>query len=158
MRYDIAPRQFICSICSIKHSNKNSARWRLLFNEGKFIWNAIPGQDGIYRKYTGSFTFSSFKTTHIIHKCRLNYEYINVEHRQPSFVNFQCARGFEDNSWGVMLPKHGPSKMFRFFHGGFFTVNGLLMYVRHINVYNTNVVSIIQKIWRFNKKMTHYPA
>ena len=36
------------------------------------------------------------------------------------------------------MSKHGPNKMSRFFHGGFFTVNGLPMYVRHINVYNTN--------------------
>ena len=38
-----------------------------------------------------------------------------------------------------MLSKHGPSKMSHFFHGRFFTVNGLLMYVTHISVYNTNV-------------------
>ena len=38
-----------------------------------------------------------------------------------------------------MLSKHGPSRMFRFFHGKFSTVNGLPMDFRHINVCNTNV-------------------
>ena len=41
-----------------------------------------------------------------------------------------------------MLSKHVPSKMSRFFHRGFFTVNGLLKYVRHISVYNTNAGNI----------------
>ena len=41
-----------------------------------------------------------------------------------------------------MLSKHAPSKMSRFFHGEFFTVNSLSMHVRHINVCNTNVGNI----------------
>ena len=41
-----------------------------------------------------------------------------------------------------MLSEHGPSKMARFFHGGFFTVNGLPMHFRHINVYNTNAGNV----------------
>ena len=41
----------------------------------------------------------------------------------------------------MTLYKHDlhQSKMSRFFHGGFFAVNGLLMHVTRINVYNTNV-------------------
>ena len=46
-----------------------------------------------------------------------------------------------------MLSKHGPSKMSRFFfHGGFFTVNALLMYVRRVNIYNADVGNIKNKI------------
>ena len=41
-----------------------------------------------------------------------------------------------------MLSKHGPSKMSCFFHGGFFTVNGLPMRFRHINVYNKKVGNV----------------
>ena len=41
-----------------------------------------------------------------------------------------------------MLSKHGPSKLSRFFHAEFFTVNGLLMYVRHVSEYNTNVANV----------------
>ena len=51
----------------------------------------IPCQVGDFRKYTGSLAFSTYQTTHRIHKCHFNYEYITVEYRQPSFVNFQCA-------------------------------------------------------------------
>ena len=106
---------------------------------------------------TVSLAFSSSKTTQIIHKCYLNYEYITVEYRQVSSTFSVC---FEDNNSsyhrGVMLSKHGPSRMSRFFHGGFFTVIGMPMYFSHVNAYNTNVENIIPKILTFPQNMTHY--
>ena len=51
----------------------------------------MPGQDGDFRHCAGRLAFSSSITTHTIHKSHFNYEYITVEYKQPSFVNFQCA-------------------------------------------------------------------
>ena len=42
-----------------------------------------------------------------------------------------------------MLSKHDPSKMSRFFHGRSFTVDGLPIHFRHMNVYNTNAGNVI---------------
>ena len=57
-----------------------------------------------------------------------------------------------------MLSKHDASKMSRFFHGGFFTVNGLPMQFRHINVCNTSVGNIYPEKEDFiPEKMIYYP-
>ena len=68
---------------------------------------------------------------------------------------------FEHNSRpyrGVIFSKHGPSEMSRFFHGEFYTVNGLPMDFKPINVCNTNVGNIISKHMTFKpNKMKHYP-
>ena len=48
-------------------------------------------------------------------------------------------------------------KMSRFFHGGFVTIHGLQKYFKQINVYNTNVGSIIpQNITFKSNKMSYY--
>ena len=52
----------------------------------------IPGQDGDFRQCTGLLAISSSVTTHIIHKSHFNCEYITVEYKQPSFVNFQSVQ------------------------------------------------------------------
>ena len=51
-----------------------------------------------------------------------------------------------------MLSKHGPSRMSRFSHDKFSTVNGLPMDFRHINVCNTNVGITIQKYKFFTRQ------
>ena len=51
-----------------------------------------------------------------------------------------------------MLSKQGPSRMSRFFHGKFATVNDLPMDFRHINVCNTNVGITIQQYKFFTKE------
>ena len=52
-----------------------------------------------------------------------------------------------------MLSKHDPSRMSRFFHGKFATVNGLPIDFRHINVCNTNVgITIYKSIIFFAKE------
>ena len=56
-----------------------------------------------------------------------------------------------------MLSKHGPSKVSRFFHGGFFTVNGLSMHIRDINVYNTNLGNVCPEKDFIPEKMIYYP-
>ena len=67
---------------------------------------------------------------------------------------------FEHNSRpyrAFIFSKHGPSEMSHFFHGEFFTVNGLPMYFKPINVYNTNVGNIIPKHVTFKpNKIKHY--
>ena len=35
--------------------------------------------------------FHRTKPHNIIHKCHFDFQYITVEYRQPSFVNFQCV-------------------------------------------------------------------
>ena len=95
---------------------------------------------------------SSSKTTHIMHKCHFNYEYITVGYK-GNRVSSTFSVCLKDNIWyypAVMLSKHGPSRMSHFFHGEFFTVNGLPMYVRHIIVYNTNVTIQISMPIAFN--------
>ena len=59
---------------------------------------------------------------------------------------------------GVIFSKHGPSETSRLFHGEYLTVNGLPMYFKPINVYNTNVGNIIPKHMTVKPdKMKHYP-
>ena len=109
----------------------------------------IPGQDGDFIVYISPCFFVVHNHTYcIIHKSHFNHT--TVEYRQPRFGNFKLC--FEDNSCyypGVILSKHGPSKMSRFFHSRSFTVNGLPIHfstqayfslIKQIHVPHTNGV------------------
>ena len=57
-----------------------------------------------------------------------------------------------------MLSKHDPSKMSRFFHDRSFTVDGLPINFRHMNVCNTNAGNVIPEKEDFiPEKMIYYP-
>ena len=103
-------------------------------------------------EYTGSLPFPRLKPHIRTHKCHFNHEYTTVEYRQLSFLNFQCVKIIVDIIQVSFCLNMAQVIMSRFFHGGFFTVNSLLMYVRHINVYNTDVGTIASKIVQFQPK------
>ena len=80
-----------------------------------------------------------------IHNCRIQV----TAFRQLS----GCASKINISYYpAVMLAKHGPSRMSRFFHGKFSTVNGLPMDFGHISVCNTNVGITILKYKFFTKE------
>ena len=78
--------------------------------------------------------------------------------KQVSSTFGVCFEHYSRPYRAVIFSTHGPCEMSRFFHGEFFTVNGLPTYFKPLNVRNIDVGNIISKHLTFKpNKMKIYP-
>ena len=115
----MSSKQLICSICTVHVQSRCtsciSLNAKIFFIESKIhIYQNVATKNAhagvcylikessieIHIQYMARWRFRKVyrypwlfvvKTTHTTYICQFNYEYITLEYRQPSFINFQCV-------------------------------------------------------------------